>query len=512
MILDHLMTGNTKPSIMTSPALGAISAGIRYQVRFFWLQALPMLTRDGIDRVEMEHSEADGIDDVAVFYSAPGKNDGGKMTDADYFQAKYHVDQRGTINAAFFTDATRTGTAKPILKRIADTWTKERVDHPGCRMTFLTTWQWDSSDPLLSCIKENSHLNETFFSAGKKSAVGKIRKQWIATTGLNEADFEAFIKCLRFYVPWPTYEVERSLRDCMQLAGLEAPPLGQERNALDDLGNRFLETRRIKWCRDELQTLLKQEGLLAKEPVVRHPILSIRSFTWLSGLGLQPGDVDIDLTDLFSGRFPHSPSAWSQDIPTRLVQKLPQAVLLNQPIELALDCHLSIAWYTGMLLNSKSGVQTIIRQRSNQRGVELWNPTLGTSAVDEWILEEDRDGSDELVVIASLTHPTKDDVLRSLPNLGLVGARIMHLTHPSPGNSVVRNGEHALALAKSLATRIRDTLSEKPSTKVHLFFSAPVSFAFLFGQNSGVIGPATVYEYDFKGTKTYSPGASSNAV
>jgi hypothetical protein len=471
-----------------------------------------MLTDNGIDRVEMEHGATSGVDDIAVFYASPGKNDDGEITDADFFQAKYHVDQRDVINASFFTDATRTRTTEPLMKRFADSWLTARVEHPNCRLTFFTTWPWDTNDHLLSCIKDNGHLNDDFFLKGKGSRVGKIREEWRKVSGLSEGDFTAFAKRLRFFAPWSTYQLEGSLRDRMQIAGLEAPPLGQERNGLDELGSRFLSTNRVKWDKENLCDLMKREKLFAVSPITRHPILSVRSFTRFSGLGLQQGDVDIDLTDLFNGRLPHSPDAWSTDIPLRLAERLPDIAMLQQPIELALDCHLSIGWHLGMLLDSKSGVQTILRQRSNERGVELWTPRLNGQMVDEWVLEEERAGDDNLVVIASLTHPTKDDVLRSLPNLGLVDARMMHFAHPSPSNSVVQDGDHALALARSLVTRIRDALSKRPSTKVHLFFSAPVSFAFLLGQNSGVIGPATVYEYDFKGTKTYSPGASSTVV
>lgn len=41
---------NTSP-----PAIGAISAGIRYQIRFFWWQALPMLYSGGVAKVVLEH-------------------------------------------------------------------------------------------------------------------------------------------------------------------------------------------------------------------------------------------------------------------------------------------------------------------------------------------------------------------------------------------------------------------------------------------------------------------------
>lgn len=496
---------------MASPAIGAITSGVNYQVRFFWLQALPMLVRDGIERVEMEHHKADGVDDIVVFYSPSGKNDAGELTDVDFFQAKYHVDQRETIDSEFFTATAQSGTQKPLLERFADTWLQERENHPRCRLTFFTTWKWDTADKLLPFFKENGHLKESFLSESDGSAVGKIRQKWFIASGLSEENFKAFILRLRFYAPWSTFQIESQLRDGMQLAGLEVPQLGQEGNRLDDLGNKFLSSGRIKWNRSELYEVLEREKLFAKIPVTRHPMLSVRSFTRFAGLGLQSGDVDIDLTDLFNGRQPYSADAWSQDIPMRLTEKLPDIAKLAQPIELALDCHLSIAWHLGMLLDSKSGIQTILRQKTNA-GTVLWEPVRNGAAVDEWILEEEREGNGDLIVIASLTHPAKEDVLRSLPYLDLDKGRLMHFTHPNPSNNAVRDGDHALALVTTLVTRVRDAVSKNPVSKIHLFFSAPVSFAFLLGQNSGVLGPTTAYEYGFKGTKNYSPGASSTTV
>ena len=75
--------------------VGARTEGDVYQGLFFWKQAAD-LVREGskVERVVLEHDEADGVDDVAVFYSHPGVNAGRWMVTADYFQLKYHVDNR----------------------------------------------------------------------------------------------------------------------------------------------------------------------------------------------------------------------------------------------------------------------------------------------------------------------------------------------------------------------------------------------------------------------------------
>jgi hypothetical protein len=224
---------------------------------------------------------------------------------------------------------------------------------------------------------------------------------------------------------------------------------------------------------------------------------------------LEEGDVNMDLTDLFDGRNPRSSDAWTTVIPARLLEQLPYISRLRQPIELALDCHLSVAWHFGTLLDSKSGIQTIVRQKVQGRGSELWETASTPAASNEWVLEHDSGDGEGVVVIASLTHPIKDDVQRSIPNLGLGSVRIVHLTLPTPSLQAVRDGAHAVSLAASLANTIRDLTAKRPARHVHLFFSAPVSFAFLLGQHSGVLGPATVYEFDFNGTRTYAPGMTS---
>ena len=85
--------------------VGARTEGDVYQGLFFWRQAADLLRPNSlVERVILEHDDADGVDDVAVFYRAPGVNAGGWQANADYFQLKYHVDSRDAYSADALID------------------------------------------------------------------------------------------------------------------------------------------------------------------------------------------------------------------------------------------------------------------------------------------------------------------------------------------------------------------------------------------------------------------------
>lgn len=85
--------------------VGARTEGDVYQGLFFWRQAADLLRPTSlVERVILEHDDANGVDDVAVFYRAPGVNAGGWQASADYFQLKYHVDNRDAYSADALID------------------------------------------------------------------------------------------------------------------------------------------------------------------------------------------------------------------------------------------------------------------------------------------------------------------------------------------------------------------------------------------------------------------------
>ena len=186
---------------------------------------------------------------------------------------------------------------------------------------------------------------------------------------------------------------------------------------------------------------------------------------------------------------------------------LDQIAHLVGPVELALDCHLSIAWRLGMFLDSKSGLQVAIRQKRLGLGTEVW--TAASAPVPAtWGISDAAGQAADVVVSVSVTHDVAPDVQRSVAALGLAGARRIDLFVPAVSASAIRDGTHASALADALVAQIRQLVPDG-GHHLHLFMAAPVSFVFLFGQRATALGPTTVYEFDFGNTRAYSPGLST---
>ncbi|MCX6064971.1 MAG: hypothetical protein NT121_04355 [Chloroflexi bacterium] len=80
---------------MAQKQIAARISGDDYQSRFFWYQATQLLFENSnVERIILEHDDACHIDDVVVYYRSPGRRDGALYSEIDYYQVKYHVDQR----------------------------------------------------------------------------------------------------------------------------------------------------------------------------------------------------------------------------------------------------------------------------------------------------------------------------------------------------------------------------------------------------------------------------------
>lgn len=80
---------------MAQRQIAARISGDDYQARFFWYQAAQLLYADSrIEKVIIEHDEACHIDDIAVYFKAPGRRDSAHDSAADFFQVKYHVPKK----------------------------------------------------------------------------------------------------------------------------------------------------------------------------------------------------------------------------------------------------------------------------------------------------------------------------------------------------------------------------------------------------------------------------------
>lgn len=247
----------------------------------------------------------------------------------------------------------------------------------------------------------------------------------------------------------------------------------------------------------------KANGDLAPEVTEEAPLtLGIRS---LEPLGDRP-EQTLDLTGHFDGRRIREAALWSSAVLPELSAFLLEATASRKPLRLDFAAHASLAFAAGYLLESKSGLTVSIRQRQLKGSFQDWRSNDGPLPDAPYWKAEDDQGLDssatDVAVAVSLTWPVLEDVRVYLDRENLSIRRILPATlAPEPSPSGVKNGEHALALAQTLALRIRTRTAHERHGTLHLFVSGPNAFLFYLGQLAHGLGRIQLYEYDFeKGT------------
>lgn len=499
----------------TPPPLGAISAGIRYQVRFFWRHALAMLHPDpAVAKVVLEHRGVEAVDDVVVFYNPPGVNDRGRLVSADFHQLKFHVARSGAVDHYAVLDPAWTGTKVPILLRLAEAWSEISGEHPGARLKLVTNWPWAPSSPVARLIRDGGGLSADFFTATSRSEIGRIRSAWEGACGLSAPGFRSFVEALRFSTSAVSEEdAELWLIDRCQLAGLVPVQPGVEHSPYDDLGARLIESGRTEHTPESLRALVERAGLVATNDPPFRSTFAVRSFTRFAHVPDTDGACQVDLTDLFEGRYHRSHDSWAGPIRQRLEAALSQVDALPEPVHVALDAHLSIAWYTGHLLDPKFGKQIALRQRVKGKGIEIWDVSAPRrpEGAEDWAVKCDAGKGTDLAIVVSVTHSAEADALRyvreSLPAVG----KVVFASLPNPGPQAVQDGPHARWLVDDLMRSLGVVVSDLRPAHVHLFPACPASIAFLLGQEGRLLGPTTIYEYDFGHVeRRYRAGMTTN--
>jgi hypothetical protein len=249
--------------------------------------------------------------------------------------------------------------------------------------------------------------------------------------------------------------------------------------------------------------------------------LGIRSFpdhkgriVWGQEMDQECEDI-LDLRSLFggpNGKTILDPSSWQTRIVPELQRFLARAASSRRPLHLNFAAHASIAFTAGFILNAKSGLDIMLRQRT-QAGIVEWQAVAGPSAEKNlWLRRKDMPGDSEARDVAlalAVTQPVIEDVQLYLSRSGLAMSRILPATlAPAPSSLAVRDALHAMQLADGVAAKIRTRTIQERQGVLHLFASAPNALLFFLGQLSHGLGPIQLYEHDFEG----GPGAYSPSI
>lgn len=487
--------------------VGARTEGDVYQGLFFWRQAADLLRPSSlVERVVLEHDDADGVDDVAVFYRAPGVNAGGWLASADYFQLKYHVDNRDGYSADALIDPSFINAKASLLQRFYKAYTllskQERVPF---RLHLASNWRWKDDDKLASLLREyDGELPPKFFDDGTKGDLGKVREKWRAHLKLDTDAFTAFARTLRFQLDhFGRRDFKAYVHATLEAAGLRAPSADRAACPYESLAQQFLMNGPHSFEEAEFRALCQREGLLvdvgAKPP--RHFAIGVRSFMRFAERLESEVDELVCVSSNFDGRHLAQGGSWeasATQVCTFLGDEERRARLRAGESVIALECHGSFALLAGWELSRNSGVNAAPLQKPN---LEVWRPTENAVPGPSWAkpqtVERNPDAED-VAICLSVTHDVRADVEAYLASGKAPPVRRLVVLNPEGGPSPqsIRGPDHAYQLAAALPAVLTSARPNR-GARAHVFFACPNALMFFIGQQREALGRLALYEFDF---------------
>lgn len=489
--------------------VGARTEGDVYQGLFFWRQAADLLRPNSmVERVILEHDDADGVDDVAVFYRAPGVNAGGGRVRADYFQLKYHVDNRDAYSAdAIIDPAFISATAKAsLLGRFYKTYAhlSKQASEPF-RLHLASNWQWKDDDKLAKFLREaDGALPDTFFDDGAKGHLGKIRERWRAHLNLDPDTFAAFARTLRFKL---NHFGRRDFKELVYLtleaAGLRTPSDDRVSCPYENLTQKILMEGPNSFDAATLRELCQADGLLAEVDAtpLRPFTIGVRSILRFAERLESEVDELVCVLPNFTGRHPASAGSWDKsvtEIQAFLGDPDRRARLRVEEAVIALECHSSLALLAGWELSRTSGAKAAPLQKPT---LGVWRPADSKTAGPSWAtpqtIERNAD-ADDVAICLSVVCDTRADVEAFLSSVGAPSVRRLVVLTPEGGPSAqsIEGADHAYRLATALPAILTSARPNRVA-RAHLFCACPNSLMFFIGQQRDALGRLSLYEFDY---------------
>lgn len=480
-----------------------------FQARLFWLHAARLLD-DGspIARVGFE-SGLKGFDDIWVEYDparTPQDHRGNSLL-VERMQCKWHA-APGTFT---YEDLTRpeyiNATSTSLLQRALAAYREDKSEGRSSRLVLVTNHFASEQDPLFGLLRMKSfHLDVDGLFVGKtaRSATGKVRKVWQDHLGIDDDELRALCLRISFNLSRDSLDGLRGLLDDVCRAnGLVRPAANASTTVYDANIFEWVGQRRMVFDRKKLREKCAQEGLLAAKPSNAPKMFGVKTFEHtLDRLENRCVKV-LNLVPEFDERAIRKTAAWRDTLVPKLKDFLLKVPAPEGRIRLAIEAHATLAFAAGAILDTKSGRQVELEQRSPVLKVWAPNDQQLTDDSPGWAFEEQELNANAsgTACAVSITRDTAAAVKQYLQDNGLKVRRLL-VARPSCGPSAqaVSSGAHANALAEKLAEKLkqdRDASLAARRERIHLFISAPNAFTLYLGRQAAMMKPLTLYEYDF---------------
>lgn len=481
--------------------------GHDYQARYFWIHASGLRDPEQPFVVEVSY-EADGpkgFDDVVVRYS-PGKSGRRSFAvEVAHYQVKFHVSQQGRFGYEDLTNPDFIhATRYSILERL-----KEAVEKAPANSTFtlVTTDRIRDDNDLRKLIttKDRSvNVEKLFDGTTDRSWTGRIRKCWREHLKLSSDDeLKAILDTFHIV------DNHRSLEELREEVNFHFRGVGLKSGGnnlefrFDGAARALKATMRNKLSRVDFEQLCQEQNWIRVGEDRRN--VAIRSF----GDGptdylLAAPENHLSLLDHFDERLVRPGHDWTDTIMPEIKKFIERVRQTTKDIRLHLDTHATVAFLVGTLLGTKSGTGVEVMQKG-RRGTSLWRSDDELIGPPLKLTTQDVGSGKDVAVAISLARDTLTDVDNYVcASLGEVGKILHFQAADGVGQNSVAGGTHAAAMTDQVSDALV-ALRLRGDARAHIFTSAPNAFSFFLGQHRDAVGPVTVYEFDFTGSKTYHP-------
>jgi hypothetical protein len=483
----------------------------RFSGSHFWLEAANLLREDSPVRAVMFETGSKAFDDVVVDYAREGapQDHFGKPILRDHRQCKWHV-RPGDFGFDDLIDPVFIGGASvSFLQRARAAQLEHAPAGEGARFHLVTNWNPREKDPLRKLIRNHTNALDIdpIFVGGPNSNMGRLRSLWGGHLEIDDDQLRLFLRTLGVNLRIRSGEDLRDqLNDRFEAVGMRTIPRDEAGFIYDDLIKKLHAQGRKKFDRKSFHQLVNDEKLLAGPKLPPKTTIGVRSFMHPIDNIEARATTTLNLVPYFDGRFLKDEAGWDTDLLPELRSFLLAEAQKGDHMRLVLDAHVSLAFAVGSILNVKSGKTIEVEQRTNGR--RFWSRDdlpLNPAWPSVEIGVEKTGSGNELAVAIGLTHdvaPMVRDYLKGEAEIS--GLIVVRLSGGASGASV-KSGSHAMKLVEEVVAAIR---REPRPPMLHLFVAAPNGFTFFLGQNQPALGPTTVYEWDFEGTrsKTYNKG------
>lgn len=488
-----------------SDSLAAIAQGDDYQAMVFWKYANNMLRSDSdIESIGYEYDEVKSFDDVVVIYKRPQSFRTG-FVERDYIQVKYHVTQSKLITVDSLVEPQF---VNAFTQSFFDKVFREYIKNPEqfCKKRFIlyTPWEIDQKDPLYVLIDNKDHsikINRLFDGTKtNRSAMGIIRKKF---QDKMQIDGQAISDTILYNILsqiciYSSSESIRSLKEILNREfsynGLKTWPDSKITNPYIDMIQAWMKAGKKIISGKDIIEQCKIENLIASQKIEDR--IAICSF---------PSDMEesvkgmLDLTPCFEGRMLKDEYTW-RDIERYIEEFVGKNTSRQVKYYIELLVHFSIAFMTGRIMNSKSGIYVMPIQRT-VRGVCCWDITDGigseTAGFIETVENSDISACDTVLMI-SITHDIEEEVKDYIKEKSMKIYKFYHCKMPVIGFDSVKNGEHAWKLANQINVLIGKRTVQEKRGYLHVFIAGPLAIMFNLGKMSTTYGKVQLYEFDFE--------------